>query len=53
MDLMQIIVKGQEVLTQVVIIISALIAIAMVIPGAEPETTLQKVLDFIKKFSKK
>jgi hypothetical protein len=53
MDLMQIIIKGQEVLSQIVVIITALIAIAMIIPGAEPETTLQKVLDFIKKFSKK
>lgn len=53
MDILQIISKGQEVLAQIVIIISAMIAIAMVIPGDEPEKTLQKALDFIKKFSKK
>ena len=53
MDILQIIAKGELILGQVVIIVTALIAIAMVIPGAEPETTLQKILDFIKKFSKK
>ena len=53
MDILQIIAKGQEILTHVVVILSALIAIAMVIPGDEPEKSLQKVLDFIKKFSKK
>ncbi len=53
MDILQIIAKGQEVLTQIVVIITAMIAIAMVIPGDEPEKTLQKVLDFIKKVSKK
>ena len=53
MDILQIMAKAQDILGQVVIIVTALIAIFMVIPGDQPEKSLQKVLDFIKKFSKK
>lgn len=53
MDILQIIAKGQEIIAQLVVIITAMIAIAMIIPGEQPEKTLQKVLDFIKKLSKK
>jgi hypothetical protein len=35
------------------IILGALIGIFMLIPGAEPERTLQKILDFISRFSRK
>lgn len=34
-------------------LLSAAIAIAMVIPGDQPEKFLQQVLDFITRFSKK
>ena len=53
MDILQILNQAQIIMGEVVIIIGALIAISMVIPGDEPEKTLQKALDFIKKFSKK
>ena len=53
MDILQIMAKAQDILGQMVVIITALIAIFMVIPGDQPEKALQKVLDFIKKFSKK
>jgi len=53
MDIMQIFIKGQEIISHVVVILTAMIAIAMIIPGDQPEKALQKVLDIIKKFSKK
>ena len=34
-------------------LLGAVIAIAQLIPGDEPENTLQKVVDFLAKFSKK
>lgn len=34
-------------------ILGALIVLFMLIPGEEPEGTLQKIVDFISKFSKK
>lgn len=34
-------------------LLGAVIAIAQLIPGDEPEHTLQKVVDFLAKFSKK
>ena len=34
-------------------LLGAVIAIAQLIPGDEPENTLQKVVDFISKFSRK
>lgn len=35
------------------VILGGLITICMVIPGPEPERTLQKVADFLSKFSRK
>lgn len=38
---------------QFVVICTAIIVIAQRIPGKQPEATLQKIVDFIAKFSKK
>lgn len=43
----------QVLITALVAILTALVAIFMLVPGAEPEKTLQKVVDFIGKFSAK
>ena len=37
----------------VVALLSAVIAVASLIPGDEPEATLQKVVDFLARFSRK
>jgi len=34
-------------------LLGAVIAVAQLIPGDEPEATLQKIVDFLAKFSKK
>jgi len=34
-------------------LLGAVIAVAQLIPGDEPEATLQKVVDFLSKFSRK
>lgn len=34
-------------------LLTAVIAIAQLIPGHEPENTLQKIVDFLAKFSRK
>jgi len=39
--------------TALVGVFSALIAFFMIIPGEEPEKTLQKIVDFISSFSRK
>jgi hypothetical protein len=36
-----------------VALLSAVIAVASLIPGDEPEATLRKVVDFLSKFSRK
>lgn len=41
------------ILNGVIATLSGLIAIAMLIPGPEPERTLQKMVDFLKRFSVK
>jgi len=49
-------VQSQDVFAWVgalVALLSAVIAIASLIPGDEPEATLQKVVDFLSKFSRK
>ncbi len=43
----------QVVLTALVAFLSGIIAIALLIPGEQPEKTLQKIVDFLAKFSKK
>jgi hypothetical protein len=49
-------VQSQDVfawLGALVALLSAVIAIASLVPGDEPENTLQKVVDFLSKFSRK
>jgi hypothetical protein len=46
-------VYGAEILSAVVSAITALIALFMLIPGEQPEKALQKLVDFIAKFSRK
>ena len=48
-----IIAHWQEVLGAVTAILSGIIAVFMLIPGDAPEKQLQKIVDFIKKFSVK
>ena len=43
----------QNLVGAIVALLSGVIAIAMLIPGDSPEKQLQKVVDFIKKFSAK
>lgn len=43
----------QTILTGVNAILAGLITISMAIPGPEPERTLQKIADFLARFSKK
>jgi hypothetical protein len=49
-------VQSQDIfawLGALVALLSAVIAVASLIPGDEPETTLRKVVDFLSKFSRK
>jgi hypothetical protein len=49
-------VQSQDVFAWVgalVALLTAVIAVASLIPGDEPEATLQKVVDFLSKFSRK
>ena len=49
-------IQSQDVFAWVgalVALLSAVIAISSLIPGDEPENTLQKVVDFLSKFSRK
>lgn len=49
-------VQSQDVfawLGALVALLSAVIAVASLIPGDEPEATLRKVVDFLSKFSRK
>jgi hypothetical protein len=43
----------ETIVAAVVGLVNAIILIAMLVPGAEPEKTLQKIVDFIGKFSAK
>ena len=43
----------QGLIAAVIAVLSALIALALIIPGDQPEATLQKWVDFLSKFSKK
>jgi hypothetical protein len=45
--------NADVLLTAVLGLLGALIAIALVIPGDQPEKALQKAVDFLAKFSKK
>jgi hypothetical protein len=44
---------GHEVASALVGILTGLIGIFMLVPGDEPERTLQKIVDVLAKFSKK
>jgi len=49
-------IMSQDILTwigAVTALLSAVIVVAQLIPGEEPERTLQKVVDFLAKFSRK
>jgi len=49
-------VQSQDIFAWVgalVALLTAVIAVASLIPGDEPENTLQKVVDFLSKFSRK
>jgi hypothetical protein len=49
-------IQSQDVFAWVgalVALLTAVIAVASLIPGDEPEATLQKVVDFLSKFSRK
>lgn len=43
----------QAIVNGIVGVLLALIALFMLFPGNEPENTLQKIVDFIKRFSLK
>lgn len=43
----------QAILAAITAILTGVIGICMLIPGNQPESFLQKVVDFIAKFSKK
>ena len=43
----------QVIISAVVALITGVIAVALLIPGEQPEKALQAVLDFLKKFSLK
>lgn len=45
--------KGPEILSAVVALLSGIIAVAMLIPGEQPEKALKSVVEFLAKFSKK
>lgn len=45
--------SGPNLLVAVMSMLSAMIAVALLIPGSEPEATLSKWVDFLSKFSKK
>lgn len=53
MDLMNIFGQVQEVAGALILICTGVIAIAMIIPGEQPEKSLNAVVEFLKKFSKK
>ena len=48
-----ILVNYQVVISSLIAILAAITAVAMVIPGEQPEKFLQGVVDFLAKFSKK
>lgn len=48
-----IVTEGPHILAAIIAVLSALIALFLLIPGEQPEKSLQKVVDFLKKYSKK
>lgn len=53
MDILEVMVKIQEFIGAVCVVLTGLIAISLMIPGEQPEKALQSALDFLKRFSKK
>jgi hypothetical protein len=54
MHVLQMIVeKGPAVLSAIIGLLSAVIAVCLLIPGEQPEKALQAIVDFLKKFSRK
>lgn len=54
MHVLQMIVeRGPAVLSAIVGLLSAVIAVCLLIPGEQPEKALQAIVDFLKKFSRK
>jgi hypothetical protein len=54
MHILQLVIeKGPAVLSAVVGVLSALIAVFLLIPGEQPEKALQGIVDFLSKFSRK
>ena len=45
--------NGADMLAALSALVGALIAISLLVPGKEPEKSLQKILDLLKKVSKK
>ena len=43
----------EMIISNAVIVVSALMAVALAIPGEQPEKTLKAISDFLAKFSKK
>lgn len=49
----EIIEKGPDYVAAIAAVMTAMIAFFMMIPGDQPEKALQKIVDFISKFSRK
>jgi hypothetical protein len=47
------VVHGPEVVSAIVALLSGVTAIALLIPGEQPEKALKGVVEFLEKFSKK
>ena len=52
-ELLEFLKNVPELIVTLEALLLAMIAFFMLIPGRQPETFLQKVVDFIKKFSRK
>lgn len=44
---------GPDVVSAVVAVLGGVAAIALLVPGDEPEATIQKIADWLSKFSRK
>jgi hypothetical protein len=45
--------NGEAIISAVVALLTGIIAVALLIPGDQPEKTLQKIVDLLKKISRK
>lgn len=45
--------KGPEIIAAVMALLTGIIAVALLIPGDQPEKALKAVVEFLAKFSKK